>query len=39
VLVAVVKHVAALAKGFQIARPVVGWIMIKVSGRQRDVSV
>jgi hypothetical protein len=35
-LVAVMDHMAALAKRFQVSRPIVGWIMIKVSGRQRD---
>jgi hypothetical protein len=30
-------HMAALAKGFQVSRAVVGGIMIKVSGRQRHL--
>ena len=34
VLFAVVKHMAALAKGLQISQPVIGGIMVKVRGRQ-----
>jgi hypothetical protein len=34
VLFPIVKHVATLAKGLQIAQPVVGGIMIKVCSRQ-----
>jgi len=35
VLLAVVKHMATLAQGLQISRPVVGGIMVKVRSRQR----
>jgi len=34
VLLTVLKHMATLAKGLQISRPVVGWIMVKVRSRQ-----
>ena len=34
VLFPIVKHMAALAKGLQIAQPVIGGIMVKVSSRQ-----
>ena len=37
VLVKVVKHMATLAKGLQISQPVIGGIMVKVRGRQRDL--
>jgi len=33
-LLTVVKHMAALAKGLQISQPVIGGIMVKVRGRQ-----
>ena len=33
---AIVKHVAALTKTPQVAQPVVGWIMIEVSGGEHD---
>jgi hypothetical protein len=35
VLLAVVKHMATLAQGLQISRPVIGGIMVKVCSRQR----
>jgi hypothetical protein len=34
VLFTVVKHVATLAKSFQISQPVVGWIMVEVRSRE-----
>jgi len=37
VLVKVVKHMATLAKSLQISQPVIGGIMVKVRGRQRDL--
>jgi hypothetical protein len=35
VLLPVVNHMATLAQGLQISQPVIGGIMVKVSGRQR----
>jgi hypothetical protein len=37
VLIAVMDHMAALAKGFKIFGPIIGGIMIKVSGRQHHL--
>ena len=34
VLVTVVKHMAALAKGLQISQPIIGGVMVKVRRRQ-----
>ncbi len=38
VLFAVMEHMAALAKRFEVSKMVVGWVVVEMRGRQKDLS-